>query len=293
METRGRRRKRSKYVSIENSMFHDERISWKAKGLLGYLLTKPDGWKVRITDLMKHSPEGERAIRSGLKELQKFGYLAYYRTRENGTFSGIEWVYDDVPYEQDSPESIEIEPFEPEVQNSKVEEIDHNVQNAVVESVPMESAVVQHRPDINKELTVTKKDFNNFDYDYQSIILPNVLHVIEKVFGKNISDDRLIDIVNSYYVFHEKITVLELGQILRAMRDSKNKIQNGEAYLYKSFANAIRQAETAKIQSKEPIRNELVPDWSEAENESPVKPSELSDEQKAELDQILNDLRNK
>jgi hypothetical protein len=289
METTGRRRKRNTYVTIENSMFHDSNISWKAKGILGYLLTKPDGWKVRVKDLMKNGNEGERAIRSGLKELQEFGYLAYYRTRENGTFSGIVWIYDDVPFKKDSVENLDIEPFEPELQNSNVEEIDHNVQNAVVETVPMENGLVQDRPDISKELTVSKKDFNKFDYDYQSIIMPNVLHAIEKVFANSISDDGLIDIVNSYYVFHEKLTILDLQQILRAMRDSKNKIKNVEAYLYKSFANAIRQSETAQIQAKEPIRKEILPDWFNEEQQRRTGVSQAED--KKRVQERLENLR--
>lgn len=97
--TTGRRRRRERnYVTIENSMFEDNRISWKAKGLLGYLLTKPDGWIVRITDLVKHSTDGDKAIRSAIKELKTYGYLTFTRTKnEKGQWNGTIWEYDDIP----------------------------------------------------------------------------------------------------------------------------------------------------------------------------------------------------
>ena len=96
--TTGKRRRERNFVTIENSMFEDSRLSWKAKGLLGYLLTKPDGWTVRTSDLMKHSTDGDKAIRSAIKELKKYGYLTFQRIKkENGKWDGIVWEYDDVP----------------------------------------------------------------------------------------------------------------------------------------------------------------------------------------------------
>jgi hypothetical protein len=103
--TTGRRRKREKsYVTIENTMFEEKRISFKAKGILGYLLTKPDGWVVRYSDLMNHSTDGEKALRSGIKELRENGYLRFYQTKKpNGKWGGLIWEYDDVPFFENEP----------------------------------------------------------------------------------------------------------------------------------------------------------------------------------------------
>ena len=63
------------YVRIDKVPINDTRLSWKARGLLLYLLSKPDDWKVRIEHLITQAPDGERAVRSGIKELIEAGYM--------------------------------------------------------------------------------------------------------------------------------------------------------------------------------------------------------------------------
>lgn len=294
----GRRRKRERnYVTIENSMFHDERISWKAKGLLGYLLTKPDGWKVRIKDLMKHSPEGEKAIRTGLKELEEFHYLTFYRTKHpDGKFAGIVWEYDDIPFEPDSPENVVTTPFEPHAQNGNVEDSPQiekpQVQNGVVDNVPVENRLC-----ISNDLSVSNKELYKYSNDYQSI-MPQILLIAEKILGPNIKTDRLDNILFSYYYFYEKLTLMDLQRILLGAKktlDTK-KINNFQTYLYKSFDNAIKQIELAQIKEKSPERAEVLPEWFDEEQEPNMvvkQANEISDEEKkAEIEEILKSLKN-
>jgi hypothetical protein len=82
------------WSQIDRFVFEsDPNLSWKAKGIMGYLLTRPDGWKIRFNDLVKRAKDGREAVTSGLKELEKEGYLNYYQERtEGGTFG--EWIYD-------------------------------------------------------------------------------------------------------------------------------------------------------------------------------------------------------
>ena len=49
-------RKDARYFTASNEPFIDKRMSWEARGLMGYLLTKPDNWTVRIDDLVKQGP---------------------------------------------------------------------------------------------------------------------------------------------------------------------------------------------------------------------------------------------
>jgi hypothetical protein len=46
----------------------------KATGLLTYLLSKPDGWKVIVKDISNHFKDGRDSIYSGLRELKQNGY---------------------------------------------------------------------------------------------------------------------------------------------------------------------------------------------------------------------------
>lgn len=77
------------YARINNTTLRDTRLSWKARGLLAYLLSMPDNWQTRTEHLVNQSPDGEAAVRSGLRELEAAGYLDRSRMqREGGRF---EW----------------------------------------------------------------------------------------------------------------------------------------------------------------------------------------------------------
>jgi hypothetical protein len=84
-----------RYVVVDNAVFNDERLSWEARGLMGYLLTKPDHWQVRLHDLLTHGPAGEHKLRRILEELRKARYVRRHRIRRaDGTFEWITMIYE-------------------------------------------------------------------------------------------------------------------------------------------------------------------------------------------------------
>lgn len=68
------------FVTVHKSFIHDNNLSWKAKGILLYLLSRPDDWQVYETELNKHSSDGRDSLRTGIKELEQAGYI--HRTRK-------------------------------------------------------------------------------------------------------------------------------------------------------------------------------------------------------------------
>lgn len=63
------------YTQISNQIINDKRLSYKAKGILIYVLSKPPNWEVRVQDVINQSPkEGITSIRSGISELLLTGY---------------------------------------------------------------------------------------------------------------------------------------------------------------------------------------------------------------------------
>jgi hypothetical protein len=81
------------FVRIDNRIFTDQRLSFKAKGVLGYLLSRPDDWVVRTSDLAKRSTDGTASIRSAMKELRRCGYASLEIIRgEGGRVDGSSWV---------------------------------------------------------------------------------------------------------------------------------------------------------------------------------------------------------
>lgn len=84
------------YVILDKTCLEDESLSWRAKGIHAYLISKPDDWQVRMSQLIASGREGREAVRSALKELTKAGYISREAIREaDGTLRGQEWsVYE-------------------------------------------------------------------------------------------------------------------------------------------------------------------------------------------------------
>ena len=75
------------YTTMCNYHFRDERLSWKAKGILSTILSLPKDWKYSIEGLIKLAPNGRDSLRSGLEELKKAEYLKIDKYRdEKGIF---------------------------------------------------------------------------------------------------------------------------------------------------------------------------------------------------------------
>lgn len=72
------------YVTLNTTALNDACLSFRAKGLHTYLMSKPDNWKVYIAHLEHESPkEGRDAIRSALKELEEAGYITRTRIQDS------------------------------------------------------------------------------------------------------------------------------------------------------------------------------------------------------------------
>lgn len=93
------------YVMIHRRLFEDSRLSLEARGLMGYLLSKPDDWQVRVPDLQRTANVGRDQMRRILRELESAGYLVRRRTHgANGRWTWESLIHE-TPLEQPSPEN--------------------------------------------------------------------------------------------------------------------------------------------------------------------------------------------
>ena len=79
------------YAVISNKPLQNKELSWEARGLLAYLLSKPDDWMVRNYDLYKQSPAGRTKVDRILRELKEHGHLVR-KTIKNKETGNLEWV---------------------------------------------------------------------------------------------------------------------------------------------------------------------------------------------------------
>lgn len=101
------------YVTLDKTGLNDSRLSWKAKGLLCYLLSLPDNWKIYVNELKNHSSDGRDSTATALRELIQYGYIIQEVNRdEKGLFKGYIYNIFEVP-----SETIENTGLEPETEN--------------------------------------------------------------------------------------------------------------------------------------------------------------------------------
>ena len=63
------------YTVIGNEAAQDSSLSWKAKGLLVYLLSLPRDWNIRLSELARHATDGIDSTRKAMDELLNAGYI--------------------------------------------------------------------------------------------------------------------------------------------------------------------------------------------------------------------------
>lgn len=85
------------FTVLRNAVMRDESLSWKATGLLCYLLSLPSNWKLRLSHLATEKKDGRDSTRAGLAELEKAGYLHIEIIRNSGKYAETVWHVTDTP----------------------------------------------------------------------------------------------------------------------------------------------------------------------------------------------------
>lgn len=88
---------RDRYLIIAKTSVEDERLSFRARGVLTFILSKPDHWRVRADHLASCSPEeGRRAVLTAMAELRAAGYMRTVKTQdpETGLWRSETLVYE-------------------------------------------------------------------------------------------------------------------------------------------------------------------------------------------------------
>lgn len=91
---------KDKFTIVDNTALKDKNLSLKARGLLITMLSLPDNWDFSEKGLCAIlEKDGQFSIRSGLKELEEYGYLVRTRERDqHGKISNVAWTIYDYPH---------------------------------------------------------------------------------------------------------------------------------------------------------------------------------------------------
>lgn len=81
------------FTQVPNAWIRDERLSYRARGVLAALLSHTEGFEVSENGLAARGGEGRDAIRKALAELRDHGYLTVVQGRSaNGKLGQITWT---------------------------------------------------------------------------------------------------------------------------------------------------------------------------------------------------------
>jgi hypothetical protein len=69
-----RHRHKGRYTTVPNAIFEDDRLSIEAKGLLGYLLSRPPNWQTRHYQLQQKLGVGRKLLKRCFGEIIEAGY---------------------------------------------------------------------------------------------------------------------------------------------------------------------------------------------------------------------------
>jgi hypothetical protein len=87
------------FVTLSNAFVRDVRLSLKARALGAWLMSHRDGWNLSVDTIAKTIGEkdGVTAVKTGLIELEKAGYLKREQSRDGSHFGAVDYVISDVP----------------------------------------------------------------------------------------------------------------------------------------------------------------------------------------------------
>ena len=82
----------AQFTTVDNEFIRDINISFKAKGILLYMLSRPDNWTFYESEIAENTAEGIKSIKSGIKELINFGYVERHQLKKDNKFNGYEYI---------------------------------------------------------------------------------------------------------------------------------------------------------------------------------------------------------
>lgn len=292
------------FVQIDKNILSDKQLSWKAKGILVYLLSKPDDWVTYLTDIENQSTDGRDSVSSGVKELLAVGYLERKQVREKGRFKGWEYSVYECPNVSESTE------------NGKPENGNADYGKAV-------NGLSEYGkpPTSNNDLTnndLTNNNYNNDDGAPEEDLKP-VNHQLQEnpftfyeqngfgALGKHIGDKIgfWIDDLNEELVLQSMKIAIENGvnnwnYVETILKDWLNKgfksIDDYKAHELKREQERKRKSESRRSYGPTP-KESVVPDWLKKqqqakENKAPVvEPSEDLEERRRKLQEELKKTR--
>lgn len=168
------------YTHVNNEIFHDKNISYKAKGLFCQMLSLPENWDFKENSIKALATDGISSVRAGLKELMEKGYLIRKPIREGNLIVDWEYTLIDCP---------------------------RNLENLKIENLKLENLKLENLNPIKLNNNSTKNELNKNNInvctqkhkygEYQHVLLTDEEHThLVELYGSSL--DEHIKILDEY-----------------------------------------------------------------------------------------------
>ena len=111
--------RRERFAILDSRVIEDGRLSWSARGVLIYLLSRPDNWRVLVKDLQRRGDLRRDGIYAVLRELRLAGYVRFERIRnEAGCVREGRYIVSEEPASSlhpAKPDEAEPDPAQPDL----------------------------------------------------------------------------------------------------------------------------------------------------------------------------------
>ena len=81
------------YLQVSKGMLRDPKLSLKAKGLLSFMLAKPDDWSTYLEEVASELKEGRNCIARIVEELRAQGYCDRATLMQGNLIAGYEYAF--------------------------------------------------------------------------------------------------------------------------------------------------------------------------------------------------------
>lgn len=168
------------YTHVNNEIFHDKNISYKAKGLFCQMLSLPENWDFKENSIKALATDGISSVRTGLKELMEKGYLVRKPIREGNLI--VDWEYTLI----DCPRNLE---------NLKIENL--KIDNLKIENLnPIKLNNNSTKNELNKNNINVYTHKHKYG-EYQHVLLTDQEHThLVELYGSSL--DEHIKILDEY-----------------------------------------------------------------------------------------------
>ena len=193
--------KNNNYTVMSNYHLRDHDLSYKAKGLLSFMLSLPEDWDYSLAGLCSISKESRDGIRSILKELQEHHYVEIEKVRGDKGYFEYNYLIYEIPHFID----LENEQANPDMENPHLD-------NPNVETTSqINTNIINTKKQIDKDDKTISSYYDKLFEDllmdgnsYKDLIC--IIHyIVPRVVKRNFEDEDGNIIKNKYGYFKSSI----------------------------------------------------------------------------------------